>query len=148
MTEQDKNKYINLRPDKGDDELINEEVRESFAQDQQLDHGSSLLKRKLQQHTDDSSDLSAGDVDSTWDDADDEEAGGGTTSTPDENVVDEVGGAVGISYSDAEPLHTNEKMEQREHDRWELNPASDPDYQERIKTEFREPRAPKERGHN
>ena len=145
MTEEDRNKFINVRSDKGDDEEITEEVRESFAQDQQFDHGSDLLKRRLQQHTDESPDLSVGDLEATWDDAEGEEAGGGTTSTPDENVVDEVGAAVGISYSDTEPLHTSDKLEQREHDRWELNPASDPDYQERTKEEFREPQPPNAR---
>jgi hypothetical protein len=79
-------------------------------------------------------------MDATWDDA-----GGGTTSTPDENVVDEVGGAVGISYSDTEPLNTSGKLEQREHDRWDLDPASVPEYQDRFKEEFHEPQAPNAR---
>jgi hypothetical protein len=143
MTEENRDKYVNSRLDRGDDELIDAEVRESFAQDQELDHGGELAKRRLQQHTDESSELSAGDMDATWDDADGEEAGSGSTSTPDENVTDEVGGAVGISYSDSEPLNTDEKLEQREHDRWDMNPASDPEYQDRIKEEFHEPRDPK-----
>lgn len=145
MAEEDRNKYVNARFDRGDDELIDAEVRESFAQDQQLDHGGELAKRRLQQHTDESPELSAGDMDATWDDANGEEAGSGTTSTPDENVVDEVGGAVGISYSDTEPLNTNEKLDQRDHERWDLNPASDPVYQDRIKVEFHEPQAPNAR---
>jgi hypothetical protein len=143
MTEEDRDKYVNSRFDRDDDELIDAEVLESFAQDQQLDHGGELAKRRLQQHTDESPELSAGDTDATWDDANGEEAGSGTTSTPDENVVDEVGGAVGISYSDTEPLNTDEKLEQREHDRWDLNPASDPEYKDRVKQEFHEPRTPK-----
>jgi hypothetical protein len=140
MTEENRNRYVSSQFDRGDDELTDaEEVRESFAQDQQLDHSGELAKRRLQQHTDESPELSAGDMDATWDDADGEEAGSGTTSTPDENVIDEVGGAVGISYSDTEPLNTDEKLERLEHDRWDLNPASDPEYQDRIKQEFREP---------
>jgi Family of unknown function (DUF6335) len=142
MTEDDRNKYINMRYDRGDDEVSDGEVRESFAQDQELDHGGELAKRRQQQHTDQSSELAASDLDATWDDADGEEAGSGTTSTPDENVVEEVGGAVGISYSDTEPLNTNERLERRDHDRWDLNPASDPEYQDRIKEEFHEPQAP------
>lgn len=143
MIEENRNRYVNSRFDRGDDELIDAEVRESFAQDQQLDHGGELAKRRLQQHTDESPELSAGDMDSTWDDANGEEAGSGRTSTPDENVVDEVGGAVGISYSDTEPLNANGKLDQRDHERWDLNPASDPEYQDRIKKEFHEPRTPK-----
>jgi hypothetical protein len=145
MIEENRNKYVNSRFDRGDDELADAEVGESFAQDQELDHGGELAKRRLQQHTDESPELSAGDMDSTWDDADGEEAGSGTTLEPDENVVDEVGGAVGISYSDTEPLNTNEKLEQREHERWDMNPASDPEYQDRIKEEFHEPQAPNAR---
>lgn len=145
MSEENRDKYVNSRFDRGDDELTGAEVRESFAQDQELDHGGELAKRRLQQHTDESPELSAGDMDATWDDADGEEAGSGATSTPDENVTDEVGGAVGISYSDSEPLNTNERLEQRDHDRWDMNPASDPEYQDRIKEEFHEPHAPKAR---
>src|SRR5512135_2943649 len=131
MGQEDRPTPINLRPDPGDagsidDESTDAEVLESFAQDQQLDQSSSLLKRRRQQHTAESPELSAGDIDATWDEADGEEAGGGTTATPDENVVDEIGQAIGLSYSDTEPLHTDDKLEHREHDRWELNPESDP----------------------
>jgi hypothetical protein len=141
VPEQEKDKYLNLHSDRGDDQLIDQEVVESFAQDQLLDHGSELAKRRMQQHTDQSPELVAGDADSTWDDADAEEAGTGATPTPDENLVDELGGEIGISYSDSEPLHTEDKFEQRDRDRWELNPASDPEYRERIKEEFHEPQA-------
>lgn len=143
MTDEFRNQFVNSRSDSGDDELIDAEVRESFAEDQELAHGGELAKRRLQQHTVESPELSAGDMDSTWDDANDEEAGSGTTSTPDENVVDEVGGSVGVSYSDSEPLNTNEKLEQRDDNRWDMNPASDPEFQDRIKQEFRDPRAPR-----
>ena len=136
----DADKYVNLQGDEGNDELIDEEIRESFAQDQLLDQGSSLLKRRRQEHTDRSPELVAGDADSTWDDADEERAGGGATLTADENVTDEVGEAAGLEYSDTEPLHTSDKLERREHDRWELDLASDPDSQERIREEFHEPR--------
>lgn len=145
MTEENRDNYVNSRFDLGKDELIEAEVRESFAQDQQFDHGQELAKRRRDEHIDRSPELSEGDVDATWDDADGEEARSGTASTPDENEVDEVGGAIGISYSDSEPLNTDEKLERREHDRWDMNPASDPDFQDRIKLEFGEPRPLKKR---
>src|SRR5512140_1423259 len=104
MTEQETDKYINMRADEGDGDLVDQEVQESFAQDQLLDHGSDLARRRRQQHTDQSPELDAGDADSTWDDADGEEAGGGAAPATDENVTDEVGVAAGISYSDTEPL--------------------------------------------
>lgn len=132
----DANKYVNMQDDEGNDELIDEEIRESFAQDQLLDQGSSLLKRRRQEHTDRSPELVSGDADSTWDDADGEQAGGGASPTTDENDTDEVGEAAGISYSDTEPLHTGDKLEAREQHRWELDPASDPEFQERVKEEF------------
>ncbi|MGB8644280.1 MAG: DUF6335 family protein [Anaerolineae bacterium] len=116
---------MNFHADQGDEEPVDVDVLESFAQDQELDQGSMLLKRRRQQHTAESPELSADDMDATWDDADGEEAGGGATLEPDENVVDEVGGAIGLSYSDTEPLHTDAKLEQREHDGWELNPDAD-----------------------
>ncbi len=142
MAERDPNEFINNRSDKGDDEAVDEEVKESFAEDQQLDSGSRDLKRRLEQHTGESPELAAGDVDAAWDNADEagEEAVGGTTPTPDQDVVDEIGHAVGITYSDTEPLHTGDKLSNREKDRWELNPASDPEYQERVKEEFGEPK--------
>ncbi len=141
MAEQEKNDYINFRKDKGDDEAIDEEVKESFAEDQKRDYGSGDLKREMGQHTSESPKLSGGDVDAAWDAADEvgEEAVGGTTPTPDQDIVDELGEAVGLTYSDTEPLHTDDKLSDRERNRWELDPASDPEYQERIKEEFNDP---------
>ncbi len=141
MPEKDKNKYIDQRSDKGDDDVIDEEVKESLEEDQNLDYGTRNLQRELRAHTDESPELSGGDVDADWQRADDvgEEAVGGSVSTPDQDVVDELGDAVGVTYSDTEPLHTADKLAKRDRDRWELDPASSPDYQERIREEFREP---------
>lgn len=68
--------------------------------------------------------LSGGDVDASADDTG-EEAVGGENPTPDQDLVDEQGRAMGISYADGEPLHTTEKLERRDEKRWELDPASD-----------------------
>lgn len=62
-----------------------------------------------------------------------EEAVGGSASTPDQNDVDAIGRALGVSYAASEPLHTTEKIERRDADRWELNPASSEDFAERQK---------------
>lgn len=78
--------------------------------------------------------LSGGDVDATWSGTDDgEEAVGGSTPTPDQDVVDELGKAVGITYEDAEPLRLGDKVADRDAQRWELNPASSEEYQERLR---------------
>ncbi|MDF0653173.1 MAG: hypothetical protein CV081_06515 [Nitrospira sp. LK265] len=77
--------------------------------------------------------LSGGDVDATWSGTDGgEEAVGGSTPTPDQDVVDELGEAVGITYDDAEPLRLDDKVADRDAQRWELNPASSEGYQERL----------------
>lgn len=77
--------------------------------------------------------LSGGDVDATWSGTDaGEEAVGGSNPTPDQDVVQELGEAVGITYEDAEPLRFGDKMADRDAQRWELNPASSEGYQERL----------------
>ncbi|HZD55136.1 MAG TPA: DUF6335 family protein [Anaerolineales bacterium] len=103
-----------------------ESVEEDFDERQRLTSGSQELLEELHQHHSTAPDLSGGDVDAAWEDVDaaGEEGVGGTTPTPDQDVVDELGDALGISYEPDEPLHTEEKLEQRDQERWELNPAS------------------------
>jgi len=76
--------------------------------------------------------LAGSDIDAAWDKAAvGEETVGGTTPTPDQDLVDEIGRAVGIEYEGTEPLHTTEKLERRDEQRWELHPASSEDFSER-----------------
>ena len=76
--------------------------------------------------------LTGGDIDAAWDQAAaGEETVGGSSPTPDQDIVDEIGRAVGLNYEDAEPLHTTEKIERRDQERWELHPASSEDFGER-----------------
>ena len=76
--------------------------------------------------------LSGGDVDAAWDEVDvGEETVGGSTPTPNQDVVDDLGRAAGVTYSDTEPLRPEEKERERDERRWEMDPASAPDYQER-----------------
>ncbi len=126
---------------------VNEEVKESLAEDQDKDWGHDQLVDKLSEHTDESPELSGGDVDAQWAYGDDvgEETVGGTVPTPDQSRVDENGKAVGINYSDEEPLHTADKLEDRDKNRYELDPSSDPEYQERVRQEFREPMEKKQK---
>lgn len=60
-----------------------------------------------------------------------DETPGGSNPTPDQDLVDEIGEAVGVTYADDEPLKLSEKAAARDEARWELNPASSEDYQER-----------------
>lgn len=76
--------------------------------------------------------LAGGDIDAAWDQAAaGEETVGGSSPTPDQDIVDEIGRAVGVTYDDTEPLHTTEKIERRDQERWELHPASSEDFSER-----------------
>ena len=78
--------------------------------------------------------LSGGDVDATWSGTDDgEEAVGGSTPTPDQDMVDELGKAAGVTYEDGEPLRFGDKVADRDAQRWELNPASSEGFQERAR---------------
>ena len=77
--------------------------------------------------------LTGGDIDAAWREADTvgDEAVGGTAPTPDQDIVDEIGAAVGLEMSDREFLHTQDILENRDDRRWELDPTSAEDYQER-----------------
>jgi hypothetical protein len=78
-------------------------------------------------------DLSGGDIDAAWDRGDEgEETVGGSHATPDQDVVEELGKAVGVTYSDNEPLRLGDKEQDRDSRRWELDPASAEDYPEHI----------------
>jgi hypothetical protein len=88
--------------------------------------------------------LAGGDIDAAWDQAAvGEETVGGTTPTPDQDIVDEIGRAVGVNYEDAEPLDPTEKLERRDEQRWELHPASSEDFSERSQN-YDKPGAPAE----
>lgn len=77
--------------------------------------------------------LSAGDIDARWEEAEGsgEETACASAPTPDQNVVEDIGEAVGIVYQPGEALKLGEKEEQRDRQRWELDPASSEDYAER-----------------
>ena len=77
--------------------------------------------------------LAAGDPDARWDEAESsgEETACGSETTPDQNVVSEIGAAIGVSYDDGEPLKIGVKETSRDEHRWELDPASADDYRER-----------------
>ena len=60
-----------------------------------------------------------------------EEAPGGDNPTPDQDIVDDIGKALGVTYNDNEELEGAEKLEKRDKHRWELDPASSDDYKDR-----------------
>jgi len=108
------------------------EVSQEFSDAQRLGTGSRQLQRKLREHHSKTPRLSGGDIDAAWDDADvGDETVGGSIATPGQDVVEEIGDAVGLTYEDNEPLKASEKVEKRDRQRWDLDPASSEDYQER-----------------
>src|SRR5712691_4461526 len=97
--------------------------------------GSRKLAERLREHTDTDPTLSGGDIDARWEDADSsgEEAVAGSAATPGQDVVDEIGEAIGVTYQDEEALKLGEKERSRYKKRWELDPASSDDYQDRTR---------------
>lgn len=98
------------------------------------DRGEVLAESTEARDTSVSAELSGGDVDARWDQAESsgEETVGGSVATPDQDIVDEIGKAVGVTYEDGEPLRVGRKEEERDEHRWELDPASAEDFGSRA----------------
>jgi hypothetical protein len=96
-----------------------------------------MYHQRKRQHAQGDTKLTGGDVDADWNEAyaSGEEAPGGDMPTPDQDVVEEIGRALGVEYEDAEELKGSEKIEQRDRHRWEYDPASAEDYRDRNKKE-------------
>ncbi len=79
--------------------------------------------------------ITGGDVDVDVEDAyfSGDEAPGGDNPTPDQDIVDDIGKALGVEYQDNEELRASDKVAERDKHRWELDPASSEDYRDRKK---------------
>ena len=88
---------------------------------------------KYEEHTETSPALTGGDVDADWESAYSvgDEAPGGDNPTPDQDIVDDLGRAVGVEYQDNEELKGEKKLLERDKHRWELDPASSDDWEDR-----------------
>lgn len=64
-----------------------------------------------------------------------EEAPGGDNPTPDQDIVEDIGKSLGVTYDDSEELKGANKLEERDKHRWELDPASAEDYRDHDKDE-------------
>jgi hypothetical protein len=69
-------------------------------------------ERRLASHTESSPKLSGGDVDADWERAASvgEEAVGGSVATPDQSVVDDLGGALGVPRAPDEAFRTSQEI--------------------------------------
>ena len=95
--------------------------------------GRREMRERYDEHTETSPALTAGDVDADWESAytAGADAPGGDNPTPDQDIVDAIGRAVGNEYQDTETLKGADKITKRDKHRWELDPASSEDYDER-----------------
>ena len=96
--------------------------------------GRAELKQRLSKNTSASPALTAGDVDADWQSAESvgDEAPGGDNPTPDQDVVDEIGRALGVEYEDDEELQGGAEIKERDRHRWELDPASKDEFEDEI----------------
>jgi hypothetical protein len=136
MSDKDKEQFIDAGDAESEQYQPGDEVLQEFVDAQRLAAGGNVLARELREHHAHGPEVTAGDVDADWQRDDvGEEAVGGSAPTPDQDVVEELGEAVGLTYEDNEPLRTTEKIDERDRHRWELDPASSEDYNKRVNHE-------------
>jgi hypothetical protein len=114
-------------PEKSTRAMENERIQDEFEERQQLAYsGRDELQEELEQRNAPSPELTGGDLDAEWEAANQagDETVGGTAPTPDQDRVDELGEAVGVTYEDEEPLQTRDRLRERDEERWELQPES------------------------
>jgi hypothetical protein len=92
--------------------------------------GRDELRQALRDHTETGPELTGGDIDANWQDAYavGDEAPGGDNPTPDQDRVEEIGKALGVTYDDHEELKGADKIAERDRKRWEFDPASSDDW--------------------
>ena len=101
--------------------------------------GSAKLAHRLANDPLADPSITSGDVDAQWAGAQfsGDESAVSSMSTPGQSQVDDIGTAMGVTYEDNEELKAGEKERSRDRKRWELDPASSDDYQDRVRDENR-----------
>jgi hypothetical protein len=127
MDDRNKERFIDAGMAESEQYEPDEEVAQEFADAQRLGSGNLHFKHELRDTDELEEDLAREEII--------DEAAGGFSVMPEQDVVSELGEAVGLVYEDNEPLHTTEKMESRDRHRWELDPASSEDYNRRVNHE-------------
>ena len=136
MASKEKEEFIDAGDAESEQYQADDEVTQEFADASRLGSGAEQLKRELREHHSRTPQLSGGDLDADWARADiGDETVGGSAPTPDQDIVEELGEAVGLTYEDNEPLQPNDKVGERDRKRWELDPASSEDYNDRVNRE-------------
>jgi hypothetical protein len=95
--------------------------------------GREEMEDDLRRHGSITPGITGGDVDADFEQAyfSGDEAPGGDNPTPDQDVVEDIGRALGVEYQDNEELKSSDKLAERDKHRWELDPASSEDYKDR-----------------
>jgi hypothetical protein len=95
--------------------------------------GRAEMEQSRQNHASMGQDITAGDIDVDVEDAyfTGDEAPGGDNPSPDQDVVEDIGKALGVQYDDNEELKGSDKIVERDKHRWEMDPASSEDYKDR-----------------
>jgi hypothetical protein len=95
--------------------------------------GRAEMAEERADHANMTPSITGGDVDADVENAyfSGDEAPGGDNPTPDQDIVDDIGRALGVEYQDNEELRASDKVADRDKHRWELDPASSEDYRER-----------------
>lgn len=95
--------------------------------------GGEEMRDTLKKNNSASPRLTGGDVDADWQTADShgDESPGGDNPTPDQDVVDEIGRALGVEYADDEELQGGAEISERDAHRWELDPNSKDDFEDK-----------------
>ncbi len=123
-----------VEPDSGD---LPQAITESYGTGVHDQPGFAMGGRTMRDRMNDlneaSPTLTGGDIDANYEQANavGDESVGGTVSTPDMDIVDELGAAVGLEMDDRSFLRTNDVLEERDSRRWELEPKSSEDYNDR-----------------
>ena len=100
---------------------------EALEKNRLTETGYGQLKRKLEEYNSVGPILSANDVDADWEEAEGSgaETVGGHAATPNQDIVDDIGRALGMEFQDNQELHTHDEvLAQRDRHRWELDRRS------------------------
>ena len=129
-------KAIEERDNSGD---LPQEITESYGtgvitEPGLSEDGITTLDDSSSEYTSSNSQIVGGDGDvaaAEQESATGEELVGGSAPTPDQDMVDELGAAAGIEMPDGAILNTTNMLEHRDENRWELDPSSAEDTQDR-----------------
>jgi erythromycin esterase-like protein len=100
---------------------------ETVIKDNLAEIGRRLVERESEKYRSVGPELTAGDLDARWQEAEDSgaETPGGHVATPDQDNVDEIGRAVGMEFQDNQELSAPEEiLSRRDRRRWEMDKRS------------------------